>query len=76
MSGFYWSRKHEIAGFLYVTRVCANIAKMARIRDVASLSIAVSEVVEEEISCECNDDELEGLALLFLETGRIVLPLV
>ena len=44
---------------------------MAGIREVAALALAVSEVIEEEIPLESDDDELEGLALLFLETERI-----
>ena len=44
---------------------------MAGIREVAALALAVSEVVEDEIPFESNDNELEGLALLFLETERI-----
>ena len=44
---------------------------MAGIREVAALALAVSEVIEDEIPLESDDDELEGLALLFLETERI-----
>ena len=48
-----------------------NFAKVAGIREVAALALAVSEVIEDEIPLESDDDELEGLALLFLETERI-----
>ena len=44
---------------------------MAEIHEVAALALAVSEVIEDDIPLESNEDELEGLALLFLETERI-----